>query len=319
MAEVVSPPSAPRREQPPDGEADRRTRRTPRRGGRRAHGAVAVLLLPFVVLFLLFYLAPIGYALYQSFFKVQRAGTFGRPETVFGGFEQYVRVFENEAFRESVGRVLLFGIVQVPLMLGLALLFALLLDSGLLPLKRFFRLAYFTPYAVPGVIAAIIWGFLYSPALSPFSWVTERVPFMSGSLVLWSLANITTWMFTGYNMLIIYAALKAVPQELYEAARLDGAGDIRIALSIKVPMVRPALALTGVFSIIGTLQLFTEPQVFRSLTTAVTGSYTPNLVVYSTSVIPNFNLAAAFSVVLALATFALSFIFLRITQRGSSL
>ncbi|OZV77210.1 ABC transporter permease [Micromonospora echinospora] len=319
MAEVVRPSSAPPPEQPPDGEADRRTRRTPRRGGRRAHGAVAVLLLPFVVLFLLFYLAPIGYALYQSFFKVQRDGTFGRPETVFGGFEQYVRVFENEAFRESVGRVLLFGIVQVPLMLGLALLFALLLDSGLLPLKRFFRLAYFTPYAVPGVIAAIIWGFLYSPALSPFSWVTERVPFMSGSLVLWSLANITTWMFTGYNMLIIYAALKAVPQELYEAARLDGAGDIRIALSIKVPMVRPALALTGVFSIIGTLQLFTEPQVFRSLTTAVTGSYTPNLVVYSTSVIPNFNLAAAFSVVLALATFALSFIFLRITQRGSSL
>ncbi|MFI6825334.1 carbohydrate ABC transporter permease [Micromonospora sp. NPDC050187] len=280
---------------------------------------MAVLLLPFVVLFLLFYLAPIGYALYQSFFKVQREGTFGRPETVFGGLEQYVRVFENEAFRESVGRVLLFGVVQVPVMLGLALLFALLLDSGLLPLKRFFRLAYFAPYAVPGVIAAIIWGFLYSPALSPFDWVTERVPFMSGSMVLWSLANVTTWMFTGYNMLIIYAALKAVPQELYEAARLDGAGDIRIALSIKVPMVRPALVLTGVFSIIGTLQLFTEPQVFRSLTTAVTGSYTPNLVVYSTSVIPNFNLAAAFSVVLALATFALSFIFFRITQRGSSL
>ncbi|MEV7229725.1 sugar ABC transporter permease [Polymorphospora sp. NPDC051019] len=280
---------------------------------------MAVLLLPFVVLFLLFYLVPIGYAIHQSFFKVRREGTFGRPETVFGGFEQYVRVFENEAFRESVGRVLLFGVVQVPVMLGLALLFALLLDSGLLPLKRFFRLAYFAPYAVPGVIAAIIWGFLYSPSLSPFSWVTERVPFMSGSLVLWSLANVTTWMFTGYNMLIIYAALKAVPQELYEAARLDGAGNIRIALSIKVPMVRPALVLTGVFSIIGTLQLFTEPQVFRSLTTAVTGSYTPNLVVYSTSVIPNFNLAAAFSVVLALATFALSFTFLRIAQRGSSL
>ncbi|MEU3166714.1 sugar ABC transporter permease [Streptosporangium sp. NPDC006930] len=279
---------------------------------------MALLLLPFLLLFLLVYIAPIAYAVYQSFFKVQREGTFGRPNIVFGGFEQYVRVFENEAFRDSIGRVLLFGAVQVPVMLGLALLFALLLDSGVLPLKRFFRLAYFAPYAVPGVIAAIIWGFLYSPSLSPFDWITERIAFMSGPMILWSLANVTTWMFTGYNMLIIYAALKAIPQEIYEAARLDGASRIRIALSIKVPMVRPAIVLTGVFSIIGTLQLFTEPQVFRSLTTAVTGSYTPNLVVYSTSVVPNFHLAAAFSVVLALTTFALSFGFLRITQRGSS-
>ena len=78
-------------------------------------------------------------------------------------------MFQNGAFWSSVRRVLLFGVVQVPVMLGLALLFALLLDSPLLRGKKFFRLAFFVPYAVPGVIAAIMWGFLYSPNLSPFT------------------------------------------------------------------------------------------------------------------------------------------------------
>jgi len=287
--------------------------------GRRTRvqhkGAIAGLLLPFGTLFALFYLVPIGYAVYQSFLTVEREGTFGAPETVFGGFEQYVRVFSDEAFLASIGRVLLFGIVQVPVMLGLALVFALLLDSTVLGLKRVFRLGFFVPYAVPGVIAAIMWGFMYSPNLSPFSWLTERIDFLSGSVVLWSIANVTTWIYTGYNMLIIYAALQAVPQEIYEAAKVDGAGNFRTAWSIKVPIIMPAIILTAVFSIIGTLQLFTEPQVFRSITTAVSSTYTPNMTVYTTSTVPNFNLAAAISVVLALATFVLSFTFLKFTQR----
>ena len=129
------------------------------------------------------------------------------------------------------------------------------------------------------------------------------------------MANVVTWVYVGYNMLIIYSALLAIPTEIYEAARLDGAGQMRIAWSIKIPLVMPAIVLTTIFSIIGTLQLLAEPQVFRTFSSAVTSTYTPNLTVYSTSSIPNFNLAAAFSVVLALATFVLSFAFLKLTQR----
>jgi multiple sugar transport system permease protein len=210
--------------------------------------------------------------------------------------------------------VLLFGIVQVPIMLGLALLFALLLDSPLLKGKKFFRLAFFVPYAVPGVIAAIMWGFLYSPNLSPFTVLTGNIDFLSAELVLWAIANVVTWVFVGYNMLIIYSALLAIPSDVYEAARLDGAGQMRIAWSIKIPMVRPSLVLTAILSIIGTLQLLAEPQVFRSFSSAVTSTYTPNMTIYATSAIPNVSLAAAFSVVLALATFVLSFTFLRITR-----
>ncbi|TQL48443.1 carbohydrate ABC transporter membrane protein 1 (CUT1 family) [Homoserinimonas aerilata] len=285
-------------------------------GRRRQHaGAIAVFVLPFGILFALFYLVPIGYAIYQSLLVIEREGTFGAAREVFGGLSQYVAVFQNEAFLTSIGRVLLFGVVQVPVMLGLALLFALLLDSPLVKGRRFFRLAFFVPYAVPGVIAAIMWGFLYSPNLSPFSAVTKSVDFLSADLVLWAMANVVTWVYVGYNMLIIYSSLLAIPTELHEAAKLDGAGQVRIAWSIKIPLVMPAIILTAIFSIIGTLQLLAEPQVFRTFSSAVTSAFTPNLAVYSTSAIPNFNLAAAMSVVLALATFALSFGFLRLTQR----
>ncbi|MFO7689557.1 MAG: sugar ABC transporter permease [Cryobacterium sp.] len=277
--------------------------------------AILIFVVPFSVLFTLFYLAPIGYAIYQSLLVIERDGTFGEAREVFGGLTQYVLVFQNGPFWESIARVLTFGAVQVPIMLGLALLFALLLDSPLLRGKRFFRLAFFVPYAVPGVIAAIMWGFLYSPSLSPFSAVTSNINFLSADLVLWAIANVVTWVFVGYNMLIIYSSLLAIPAELYEAARLDGAGQLRIAWSIKIPLIFPAITLTAIFSIIGTLQLLAEPQVFRSFSSAVTSTFTPNLTVYSTSSIPNFNLAAAFSVVLALATFILSFAFLKFTQR----
>ncbi|MGK9148330.1 sugar ABC transporter permease [Plantibacter flavus] len=277
--------------------------------------AIFIFIAPFAVLFALFYLVPIGYAVYQSLLVIERDGTFGEAREVFGGFAQYVQVFQNGPFWQSVGRVLAFGAVQVPIMLGLALIFALLLDSPLLRGKRFFRLAFFVPYAVPGVIAAIMWGFLYSPNLSPFTAITQNVNFLSADLVLWAIANVVTWVFVGYNMLIIYSSLLSIPTEIYEAARLDGAGQFRIAWAIKIPLVMPAIVLTAIFSIIGTLQLLAEPQVFRSFSSAVSSTFTPNLTVYTTSSIPNVNLAAAFSVVLALATFVLSFGFLKFTQR----
>jgi multiple sugar transport system permease protein len=284
-------------------------------GTRRHLAAVAFFVTPFGVLFALFYAVPIGYAVVQSLYKVQRTGTFGPAHDVFGGLAQYRQVFSDSPFWQSVGRVLLFGVVQVPVMLGLALVLALILDSGLVRGKRFFRLAFFLPYAVPGVVAAIMWGYLYSPNLSPFKAVTSNVDLLSADFVLWAMANVVTWVYAGYNMLIIYSALLAIPQEIYEAARIDGAGQLRTAWSIKIPLVLPALVLTTVFSIIGTLQLLAEPQVFRSFSSAVSSTYTPNLTVYSTSSIPNFHLAAAFSVVLALATFVLSFAFLKFTQR----
>ncbi|SNS64209.1 carbohydrate ABC transporter membrane protein 1, CUT1 family [Geodermatophilus saharensis] len=298
----------------------------PRRQGRTAVRSRAWIwfTLPFLVPFVLFYLLPIGYAIGQSLTKTERTGgIFGETTTTFAGLEQYSRVVTDPAFLNGVGRVLLFGVVQVPVMLGFALLLALLLDSAVARLKRTFRIVYFLPYGIPGVIAALMWAFLYSPQLSPIVGLLQDggldVEFLGSGTILWSIANVVTWTYTGYNMLIIFAAMQAIPQSVYEAAKVDGAGGLRTAWSIKIPLVLPALVLTGVFSIIGTLQLFTEPIVFRAISTNVTSSYTPNLLAYTTASANNYPLAAAMSVVLAVATFILSFAFLRATSRRSGL
>lgn len=293
-------------------------------GGTPRAGTVAAFVTPFFLPFLLFYVVPVGYALWQSFRVVRRTGgQYGTSYTTFGGFEQYARVFQNDEFWAGIGRIGLFGIVQVPVMLFVALVMALLLDTPLLRLKAFFRVTAFMPYAVPGVIAAIMWSYLYSPQLSPVVGLFERLglqpDFLGPGAVLWSAANVSTWLWTGYNMLIMYSALQAVPQELYEAARIDGAGGWTIAWRIKVPIIAPSIVLTTVFSIIGTLQLYAEPAVLRQISSNISSTFTPNMLAYAVASGNNYQQAAAISVVIAVITFVLSFGFMRLTSKKAGL
>ncbi len=299
-----------------------------RRAQRRSlHGqafAPYLFLLPFGVAFVFFFLVPIGYAIYQSLFQTHRSGLgLGAPTTEFAGLSNYQQALSDQRLYEGIGRVLLFGIVQVPVMLTLALVLALLMDSVVVRLKSFFRVAFFIPYGVPGVVGALLWGFLYDPQLSPVVKGLQalgfgRIDLLNGGIVLWSIANIVTWTYTGYNMLIIFASLQSIPTQLYEAARIDGCSGLGVAWRIKIPLVAPALVLTCVLSIIGTLQLFTEPQVLSSLSHSITSTFTPNLYAYYNAFSGNnYNYTAAISVMLAIVTFVFSFGFLRLTQRQS--
>ena len=292
--------------------------------GHRRRGTLTpwAFLTPFGLLFVLLFVAPIGYAVYQSLIKVERSGSrgLGRPREVFAGLENYQRAVTDPAFVDSVLRVLLFAVVQVPLMIVLATTLALLLDSASARWPGMFRAMYFLPYGVPGVVATILWGFLYVPGISPIlnglAALGLHVDLLGSSTVLWSIANIVTWSFAGYNMLVIIAQLKAIPGEIYEAAVVDGAGPLRVVWHVKLPLVRPALVLTTVFTIIGTLQLFAEPLVLKSLSTAITFTYTPNLAAFNEAFnTNNYGQAAAESVLLALGAFVLSFGFLRIVGR----
>ncbi|PDP87046.1 ABC transporter permease [Glycomyces fuscus] len=277
---------------------------------------------PFLALFTLCFLLPILYAVYQSFIQVRRHGLFGEEgrETVFAGFANYARALGQETFVDSIGRVLLFGVVQVPVMLGFALVLALLLESASAKWPGFFRALYFMPYGVPGVVASLLWGFLYVPGLSPILDVAALVglelDLLGPNSVLWSIANIITWLFIGYNMLILIAQLKTIPGELYESARIDGAGPLQTAWHVQLPLIRPALVLTTVFSIIGTLQLFAEPQILSAFTVNIDSAYTPNMAAYNSAFTDNdYNVAAAQSVIVALTAFVLSFGFLWLVDR----
>ena len=137
--------------------------------------------------------------------------------------------------------------------------------------------------------------------------------------MLWSAANVSTWLWTGYNMLIMFSALQSIPQELYEAAKLDGASNWAIAWRIKVPIIAPSIVLTTVFSIIGTLQLYAEPAVLRQISSNISSTYTPNMLAYAVASGNNYQQAAAISVVIAVITFVLSFGFMRLTSKRAGL
>jgi multiple sugar transport system permease protein len=298
-----------------------RTQR-PSRALRSETLAPYLFILPFAVLFTLFFIVPIIYAINQSLYQSQRSGLgLGAATASFNGLSNYVDVVRDPNFYTSVGRVLYYGIVQVPVMLILALVLALLLDSTVVRFKAFFRVAFFVPFAIPGIIAALLWAFFYQPVFSPidkgFQALGLPAPdFLGPGSVLWSIANIVTWTYAGYNMLIIFAALQAIPSEIYEAARVDGCTGWRVAWNIKIPLVYPALILTCIFSIIGTLQLFAEPQVLSAISNNISTSYTPVLYAYTTAFSNNnYYYAAALSVVLAVITCIFSFSVLRVTQK----
>ena len=281
-------------------------------------------LAPFMLVFIVFQLVPVGYALWQSVHATTRSGLgIGAATVSFVGLANYAQALQDQEFIAGVLRMLLFGIVQVPIMLGLALLLALVFDSSFAIFKQFFQFSAFLPYALPGIVASILWSFLYLPGVSPVVSALQALNlphnFLGPGSVLWSIANIVTWQWTGYNMLIIFAALQALPRDIFEAARIDGAGEWMINTRIKIPLVFPAVILTAVFSIIGTLQLFSEPMIVRTLTSNVTTKFTPNMAAYNIAFGGNNpNYAAAVAVTLAIATFILSFAFMKLAQRGAS-
>ncbi|MGW6130147.1 carbohydrate ABC transporter permease [Cellulomonas sp. NPDC055163] len=297
-----------------------------RPGRRRPFGRTAApyaFLAPAVILFVAFLALPIGYALYLSLRTVKVSGLGlgkGARTEVWAGLDNYTRSIADPEFVASVLRVGLYGLVLVPTMLGLALLFALLLDSRRSRARAFSRVSIFLPYAVPAVISSLLWGFLYLPAVSPFYFVFDEfgweVPtLLSSRLVMFAVANIALWGGVGFNMIVIYTALKAIPTELYEAATLDGCSEAMIAWRIKIPIVAPSLIMTAIFSMIATLQVFAEPMTLRPLTNTISSTWTPLMKVYRDAFTrDDIYSAAATSVVIALATFVVSFGFLRLVQ-----
>ena len=303
-----------------------RPARSSRRGLRKRLFAAYGFLAPFAIIFAGLFFYPIGYAVYTSLFRQEFSGLgYGGAVQKFVGLSEYATVFTTPEFYNGVFRLLEFGVIEVPVMLGLSIVLALLLDSRAAFLRQVFRAAYILPYTVPGVIAALLWGFLYQPGLSPIDSVTRAlglgtVNLIGTHLVLFSIGNILVWSAAGFNMLIVYAALQSIPASVVEAARVDGAGEIVIALRIKLPMIIPAVVMTGLFTIIGTLQLFNEPVILSTISSSISSGYTPNMMAYNAAYGNNDEpFSAAISVSLALITFVLSFAFLRLTARAAGL
>ncbi|MGW6061504.1 carbohydrate ABC transporter permease [Streptomyces sp. NPDC055189] len=291
------------------GAAERRPSRPPSPRRRRSWTGWGFIG-PFVAVFALVFLAPLAYSVYLSLFRDQLIGG-----TTFVGLDNYQQALQDAQFWASLGRVSLFLAVQVPIMLGIALLVALALDSGRLYGRDFFRISVFLPYAVPAVVASLMWGFMYGTRFGLVGDINDALGVslpdpLSPDLVLASIGNIVTWEFTGYNMLIFYSALRVIPHSLYEAAQIDGAGQLRVITAIKLPAIRGALVIATIFSIIGSFQLFNEPSILQNLArNSITTDYTPNLYTYSLSFSgQQQNYSATVAIIMGLITMVIAYV-----------
>ena len=263
--------------------------------------------LPYVVVFLFGMIIPMLYALYLSFFKQSLLGG-----TTFAGFDNFIAAFKDEALWSGFRRVLIYAAIQIPLNLILSLAAALILDSQRIRHIAVPRILLFLPYAVPGVIAALMWGYIYGDKYGLVGQIASMIGatapnMLSEKLMLFAIANICTWCSLGYNMLIYYSALIGIPNELYESARIDGASELRIAWSVKIPQIKGSIMMTVLFSVIGTLQLFNEPSILmNSAPNVITSNYTPNLYAYNLAFNgQNLNYAAAVSLVIGVIVMGL--------------
>jgi len=283
------------------------------------------LLAPALVAFIFVFVVPTVYAIRTSLYadKVASGQAYGRTSQVFAGLENFGRAITDSDVLAGLRRLGIYGGIAIPFTMGLALVFALLLDMRNSRPTDIARTAIFMPYAIPGVIATMMWGFLYLPSLSPLTRITDalgwdRLDLLESPVLFFSLANVSIWGSVGFNMIILYTALRAIPAEIYGAARIDGCGELQLALRIKVPLLAPALLLTGFFSLIGTMQTYSEPITLQSITSNISSNFLPLMKVYNDAFFDDdLGGAAATSLLLAGASLAVSAIVLRLVNRRS--
>jgi multiple sugar transport system permease protein len=294
-------------------ELRRRTKSREQRRGRIGWAFIA----PFAVVFLVFLIAPLAYAFYISLYTKGLA-----TGTAFVGLGNYVTAFTDPVFLGGVAFVAHFALVLIPVQMIISLAVALILDAVVTRFTKFARLMIFLPYAVPAVIGALMWGFLYSPTFGPLQQIFGAgAPFpLSPDNVFYGLMNVVTWQWAGYYMIIIYAALRGIDPTLYEAAKIDGANAWQVAWRIKVPLVASALILILVFALIGTLQFFTEPSILAPVANgSITPGFTPNIYAFNQAFqYSNFNYASALSFSLGIVVFIAVYLFLFFTRKRGS-
>ena len=185
----------------------------------------------------------------------------------FVGVQNYLRLLQTPLFWQALGNTLYFVVVGVPVSIGLSLGAALLLSSRFARWQPLFRTALFAPVVTTVVAVAVIWRYLLHTryglinqalegiGISPVNWLGDPH---------WSMPAIilfAAWKNFGYNMIILLAALQAVPREVYESARVDGAGALRQFIDMTIPMLMPTLVMVCIMTISGYFQLFAEPYV----------------------------------------------------------
>lgn len=215
----------------------------------------------------IFFFLPVIAAFIISFtdFDIYTLGDFSTLR--FIGFDNYIKLFQDDLFWTALQNTFLFVILAGPLSIAVSLTAAIMLNSKLTKFKSLFRLSYFIPVVTTLVAVAIVWRFIYHPnfgiinyvlswfGIKPIDWLGS--PFWAMP----SIVILSIWKNFGYNMIIFIAGLQNIPEELYEAADIEGANGWQKFKSITIPMLAPTTIFISVITMIGFFQLFAEPYI----------------------------------------------------------
>jgi lactose/L-arabinose transport system permease protein len=215
-------------------------------------------LAPYLLVFLTFWIWPIVNSFWLSFLNTRSANWTFNPRMTWG------RLLVDPAFANALWNTLLILVIQVPVMIALATVLAVLLNSPVLKARGLFRFAFFAPVVVGEVAYAAMFRLLFNEfgiinkmlvaaGLTSIPWLSD--PNAAMAVIIIAL----TWRWAGYNAIIILAGLQSIPEDVYEAATLDGVSKVRQFFYITLPLLKPVIVLCVVISVIGTMQLFSEP------------------------------------------------------------
>ncbi|MDX6282091.1 MAG: cellobiose transport system permease protein [Kribbellaceae bacterium] len=243
-----------------------------RRWSRLEERAAYLYLTPFFLVFAVFGLFPMLYTFWVSLHHWELIGTRS-----WVGLDNYGKLFSDSYFWNAVGNTFgMFLLATIP-QFALALLLATSL-SRRIRTKTLFRLGVLVPNVTSVAAVAIIFSLIFARDFGLTNWllghlgVNDPVDWTAHRWSSWiAISVMVDWRWTGYNALIFLAAMQAVPKDLYEAAEIDGASRARQFISITVPMLRPTIVFASIISIIGGVQLFTEPLLFNAGANAITG------------------------------------------------
>jgi len=214
-----------------------------------------------------FFFLPVVAALGLSFTDFDIYALANLANLRFVGLRNYIELLQRAEFWNALGNTLYFVLVGVPLSIGASLGTALLLNARAARFKAFFRTALFAPVVTTLVAAAVVWRYLFN---TRYGWLNYALGALGVPAIDWlgdphfsmpAIIVFAVWKNFGYNMVILLAGLQAIPEELYEAARIDGASAWRRFVHVTLPMLAPMLSMVAILTVAGYFQLFAEPYV----------------------------------------------------------
>ena len=241
--------------------------RPPRRGIGKRERAAWGFVAPALIAIAVFFVIPVVSALLLSLTDFDIYALADLKNLRFVGLQNYERLLTNPLFWGAMKNTVWFSVLGVPLAIGASLAAAVILNARTVKWRPLWRVMFFAPYVTTLVATAVLWNYLLHTRYGVINWLITSVGLPAvdwlgqPSTSIPAILMFVVWKIFGYNMLIFLAVLQTVPDDLYEAARIDGAGPWKSFRHVTLPAIAPTLLLVSIISIAGFFQLFAEPYV----------------------------------------------------------